>query len=72
MEDKFIQKKDILLQFISIGETKLDEIIKNGNFVKPIPIEGFAYPLYSQIEINTWMDQQKKKRDEILKNETPS
>ena len=71
MEDKFIQKKGIL-QFIDIGETKLDAIIKNGNFVKPILIDGFAYPLYSQIEINTWIDEQKKKRDEILKNEAPS
>ncbi|MDK2051709.1 helix-turn-helix transcriptional regulator [Aliarcobacter butzleri] len=66
MEDKFIQKKEIL-QFIGIGETKLDVIIKKGNFVKPIPIEGFAYPLYSKLEINEWMDNQKKKRNEELK-----
>lgn len=66
MEDKFIQKKEIL-QFIGIGETKLDGIIKSGTFVKPIPIKGFAYPLYSKLEINEWMDEQKKKRSEELK-----
>ena len=62
MEDKFIQKKEIL-QFIGIGETKLDQILKNGSFVEPIPIEGFAYPLYSILEINEWMDKQKQKRN---------
>ena len=30
MEDKLIQKKEIL-HYIGIGESKLDEIIKKGN-----------------------------------------
>lgn len=62
MEDKFIQKKEIL-QYIGVGKTKLDVIIKSGTFVKPIPIQGFTYPLYSLEEITEWMENQKKKRN---------
>ncbi|KLD98342.1 hypothetical protein [Aliarcobacter butzleri] len=62
MEDKLIQKKEILNLFIGIGETKLDEIIKSGNFAQPIFINGFAYPLYSTKEVNDWIEVQKQKR----------
>ncbi|RBQ29799.1 helix-turn-helix transcriptional regulator [Aliarcobacter vitoriensis] len=61
MEDKLIQKKEIL-HYIGIGESKLDEIIKKGNFIKPILINGFAYPLYSTSEIKDWIERQKQKR----------
>ncbi len=61
-EDKFIKKAEVLTEYIKIGETKLDEIIRNGNFVEPIPIEGFAHNLYSVLEIQKWMDDQKQKR----------
>jgi hypothetical protein len=43
-------------------ETKITEIIRNGNFVKPIFINGFSYPLYSVAEIQKWMEEQKQKR----------
>lgn len=61
--DKFIKKAEVLTEYIKIGETKLDEIIRNGNFVEPIPIEGFAHSLYSVLEIQKWMDDQKQKRN---------
>ena len=61
MEDKFIQSGEIE-KYISIGKTKITEIIKNGKFVKPIIIDGFSYPLYSVQEIQKWMEEQKQKR----------
>ena len=60
--DKLNQKKEILNLFIGIGETKLDEIIKSEDFVKPIFINGFAYPLYSTSEVNKWIEDQKQNR----------
>ncbi len=61
MEDKFIQSGEIE-KYISIGKTKITEIIKSGKFVKPIHIDGFSYPLYSVLEIQKWMQEQKQKR----------
>jgi len=61
MEDKFIQSGEIE-KYISIGKTKITEIIKSGNFVKPIFINGLSYPLYSVAEIQKWMEEQKQKR----------
>lgn len=38
---------------------------KNGKFVKPIKIiDGFATNLFSYLEIQQWMEEQKKKRDQ--------
>jgi hypothetical protein len=42
---------------------KLDEIIKDGNFVAPIFINGFAHGLYSVKEIQEWIKEQKQKRN---------
>ena len=61
IEDKFIQSGEIE-KYISIGKTKITEIIKSGKFVKPIVIDGFSYPLYSVAEIQKWMEEQKQKR----------
>ncbi len=61
IEDKFIQSGEIE-KYISIGKTKITEIIKSGKFVKPIVIDGFSYPLYSVSEIQKWMEEQKQKR----------
>ena len=61
MEDKFIQSGEIE-KYISIGKTKITEIIKSGKFVKPTLIDGFSYPLYSVSEIQKWMEEQKQKR----------
>ena len=61
IEDKFIQSGEIE-KYISIGKTKITEIIKSGKFVKPIIIDGFSYPLYSVLEIQKWMQEQKQKR----------
>ena len=61
IEDKFKQSGEIE-KYISIGKTKITEIIKSGKFVKPIVIDGFSYPLYSVSEIQKWMEEQKQKR----------
>lgn len=61
--DKLIKKVE-LLEYICIGETKIDEIIKDGKFVKPIFIDGFAHALYSVNEVQEWIKLQRQKRDE--------
>ena len=61
--DKLIKKVEIL-EYVCIGETKIDEIIKDGKFVKPIFIDGFAQALYSVNEVQQWINLQKQKRDE--------
>ncbi|MCT7570405.1 hypothetical protein N5U00_10615 [Aliarcobacter butzleri] len=63
MNDKLIKKADVLAEYIKIGETKLDAIIKEGNFVMPIFIDGFAHGLYSVREIEQWIEEQKQKRN---------
>lgn len=63
MNDKLIKKVEIL-EYVCIGETKIDEIIKDGKFVKPIFIDGFAHALYSVNEVQQWINLQKQKRDE--------
>jgi predicted DNA-binding transcriptional regulator AlpA len=61
--DKLIKKPE-LLEYICIGETKIDEIIRDGKFVKPIFIDGFAHALYSVNEVQEWIKLQRQKRDE--------
>lgn len=63
MDDKLIKKADVIMEYIKIGETKFDEIIKDGNFVAPIFINGFAHGLYSVKEIQEWIEEQKQKRN---------
>lgn len=67
MEDRIIKKAEVLTEYIKIGETKLDQIIKEGNFVEPIFIDGFAHSLYSVKEIQQWIEEQKQKRNFKLK-----
>lgn len=63
--DKLIKKAEVL-EYVSIGETKIDEIIRNGKFVKPIFIDGFAHALYSVNEVQEWIKLQRQKRDENI------
>lgn len=62
MEDKLIQIAEIE-KYIGIGKTKIREIIDSGTFVEPVYISGFAYALYSVRDIQTWIEEQKKKRN---------
>lgn len=61
--DKLIKKGE-LLEYVCIGETKIDEIIRDGKFVKPIFIDGFAHALYSVNEVQEWIALQRQKRDD--------
>ena len=61
--DKFI-KIDEVIECVGIGKTKIIEMSKNGKFVKPLRIDGFSSNLFSLIEIQEWMEDQKKKRDQ--------
>lgn len=63
IEDKLIKKMEVL-DYVRIGETKIDEIIKDGKFVKPIYIDGFAHALYSVTEVQEWIKLQRQKRDD--------
>lgn len=64
-EDKFI-KIDEVVKYVGIGKTKVLELSKNGKFVMPIKIDGFATNLFSFLEIQEWMNEQKKKRQKTL------
>ncbi|GGD36202.1 hypothetical protein GCM10012288_07750 [Malaciobacter pacificus] len=59
--DTFIKKKE-LLNYVKIGETKLDELIRTGKLIQPLMIDGFKDPLYSLQELNEWMKEQREKR----------
>jgi len=59
--DIFIKKKEIL-NYIKIGETKLNELIRTGKLIEPVIIDGFKEPLYSLEELNEWMQKQLEKR----------
>ena len=61
--DKLIKKAEVL-EYVCIGETKIDEIIRDGKFVKPIFIDGFAHALYSINEVQEWIVLQRQKRDD--------
>lgn len=59
--DKLIKRKEIS-NYVSVGDTKLRELIKNGLFIQPVKIEGFKEDLYSLSEIQNWISKQKEKR----------
>ena len=61
--DKLIKKMEVL-DYVCIGETKIDEIIKDGKFVKPIFIDGFSHALYSINAVQEWIKLQSQKRHE--------
>lgn len=62
--DKFIKRKEIS-EIVSIGDTKLREMISEGKFISPIYIEDFNEGLFSYIELQEWMKQQKEKRFQV-------
>jgi predicted DNA-binding transcriptional regulator AlpA len=63
VNDRFI-KIDEVIQCVGIGKTKILELSKSGKFVKPLKIDGFSSKLFSFLEIQNWMEEQKKKRDQ--------
>jgi len=65
LEDKFI-KIDEVVKCVGIGKTKVLELSKNGKFVMPIKIDGFATNLFSFLEIQEWMNEQKQKRQKTV------
>ena len=68
IHDKFIKRKEIC-EIVSIGDTKLREMISDGKFITPIYIEDFNEGLFSYIELQEWMKKQKEKRSQIsIKN----
>lgn len=61
--DKFLKKNDIL-PILQIGRNKLYELIKTGEFIKPVALPGVKIDLYSYNELQQWMVAQKAKRNE--------
>ncbi|MGA1932600.1 helix-turn-helix transcriptional regulator [Arcobacter sp. YIC-464] len=59
--DKLLKRKEIT-DYISIGDTKLRELIKKDLFIKPVKIQGFKEDLYSLSELQNWISEQKEKR----------
>lgn len=63
--DKFM-RTDEVVKCVGIGKTKIKEMSKNGQFVRPLKIDGFSDNLFSYLEIQEWMREQRKKRDETV------
>lgn len=59
--DKLLKRKE-LCEILRIKDTKIRELIKNKKLIEPIYIEGFNEPLFSQIELQEWIENQKLKR----------
>lgn len=59
--DKLLKRKE-LCEILKIKDTKIRELIKNNKLIVPIYIEGFSEPLFSQIELEEWIEKQKSRR----------
>jgi excisionase family DNA binding protein len=59
--DKLLKRKE-LCEILKIKDTKIRELIKNNKLIKPIYIEGFSEPLFSQTELQEWIEKQKANR----------
>lgn len=59
--DKLLKRKELCL-ILNIKDTKVRELIRNNKLIEPIYIEGFSEPLFSEIELEKWMELQKAKR----------
>jgi predicted DNA-binding transcriptional regulator AlpA len=64
--DKFLKKPEIL-PILKIGRNKLYDLIKSGEFIKPVYLPGVKIDLYSHNELQDWMDEQKRKAKENIK-----
>ncbi|MGB6327429.1 MAG: hypothetical protein WBF48_00760 [Halarcobacter sp.] len=60
--DKLIKRKEIS-GILSIGDTKLREMISENKLIKPILLNGFKEPLFSFNELQEWIKEQKEKRN---------
>ena len=59
--DRLLKRKELCV-ILNIKDTKLREMIKNNKLIEPIYIEGFSEPLFSEIELQEWIEIQKSKR----------
>lgn len=62
--DKLIKRKQIS-EYITIQDTKIREMIKKGQLIEPVYIEGFNENLFSLKELQEWIEAQKEKRKKI-------
>ncbi|MCT7547308.1 hypothetical protein N5U18_02305 [Aliarcobacter butzleri] len=67
LSDKLLKKPDIL-KILKIGRNKLYDIIKSGEFIKPIPLPNTQIDLYSHNELQDWIQKQKEVRDKTTEN----
>lgn len=61
--DRLLKKPDIL-PILKIGRNKLYDLIKSGDFIKPIKLPGVKLDLYSHAELQQWILVQRQKRNE--------
>jgi predicted DNA-binding transcriptional regulator AlpA len=59
--DRLLKRKELCV-ILNIKDTKLREMIKKNKLIEPIYIEGFSEPLFSEIELQEWIEIQKSKR----------
>ncbi len=60
-DDRLLKKNDIL-PILRIGRNTLYELINSGEFIKPVSLPGIKLDLYSNNELQKWIDEQKNKR----------
>lgn len=53
-DDKFLRIEQVT-EIVSLGETKIRELIKAGSFPRPYTIHGIARKLWSYREIQEWI-----------------
>ncbi|MDD3009614.1 MAG: hypothetical protein PHQ70_12220 [Arcobacter sp.] len=62
MSDTLLKKPDIL-KILKIGRNKLYDIINSGDFIKPVRLPNTQIDLYSNNELQDWIQKQKEARD---------
>ena len=60
-DDRLLKKNDIL-PILRIGRNTLYELINSGEFIKQVSLPGIKLDLYSNNELQKWIDEQKNKR----------
>jgi len=70
IKDKLLRRKEVC-KIISIRDTKIREMIQKGLFVKEISVPGFHEKLFSENDVNNWIEQMKEnsKKEERKTND---
>ena len=57
-----------MLKILKIGRNKLYDIINSGDFIKPMRLPNTPIDLYSNNELQDWIQKQKEARNKTIEN----